>query len=189
MGQRLESFRWQGLIGAVFALAGVAIVFRDQIKADVPIESVMLLVVAAGAAAQGGIILKRFPPVNLMATNAVAMGLGGLTLLVMSVLKGEAQALPDGLTTWGTSIYLATLGTLGTFMLYMFVYRHWSASAASYQYVVAPIVAVALAALVLEEGVSGGFFVGGSLVLVGVYVGALMPPEVLRALRRAQARQ
>ena len=46
VAQRQERFHVQGLIGALIAVVGVAIVFADQVSADVPI--VPLLMIIAG---------------------------------------------------------------------------------------------------------------------------------------------
>jgi drug/metabolite transporter (DMT)-like permease len=102
-------------------------------------------------------------------------------LLVLSLVSGETQALPVKAETWAVAAYLGTLGTLGTFLLMLYVARHWTASAASYQFVLAPVVAVALAAGVLGESVTTRFFLGGGLVLTGVAIGALSPSKARSA--------
>ena len=43
-----------------------------------------------------------------------------------------------------------------------------------------PLVALSLGALLRGEGVSSYFLVGGTVVAIGVYVGALMPSRVRR---------
>jgi drug/metabolite transporter (DMT)-like permease len=173
--QRQERFRFTGLVGALIATAGTAIVFREQLGADVPVWSIVAVLLASACAAEGGVVLKRFPPTDPVSTNAVAMSVGAVVLLALSIAAGETWILPEQASTWVAFAYLATLGTLGTFLLYLFVLKTWTASAASYEFVLAPIVAIALAAWLLDESVSTGFFLGGALVLAGVYVGALMP--------------
>ena len=59
------------------------------------------------------------------------------------------------------------------FLLLLYVLRHWSATASSYQFVLAPIVSISLAAVLLGERVGPPVIVGAALVLLGVYVGAL----------------
>jgi drug/metabolite transporter (DMT)-like permease len=173
----LERFEWRALAGAAVASAGVAVVFADQVSANVPVLSMLAIVLAAACAAEGGIVMKLFPPASLVSTNAVAMSVGAVSLLFISFVSGEPHAIPQKTSTWLAFGYLATAGTVGTFLLVLYVLRHWTASQASYQFVLAPAVAVALAALLLDEGVSVGFFAGAGLVLAGVYIGVLSRPQ------------
>ncbi|HEX2266642.1 MAG TPA: DMT family transporter, partial [Actinomycetota bacterium] len=71
-------------------------------------------------------------------------------------------------------VYLILLGSIATFITYLFVLRRWTASGTSYEFVLAPIVAVVFAAIFQNERVTTGLIAGGLLVLAGVYVGALL---------------
>jgi drug/metabolite transporter (DMT)-like permease len=64
-------------------------------------------------------------------------------------------------------------GTLVVFLLLLYVLREWSVTASSYQFVLAPIVSISLAAILLGEPVGPQVLLGVVLVLAGVYVGAL----------------
>lgn len=173
--QGLERLHWPGIAGAIVTVAGIAVIFHQQLEAQSSWVSLLALIAAAVCAAQGGIFLKLFPPENLIAANTVAMSLGAVLLLCMSILSGEARVVPVQAATWVAFAFLATLGTMGTFMLAMYVLRHWTASAASYQFVLAPVVALALAGVLLGERVGADFFIGGGLVVAGVYLGAILP--------------
>ena len=168
----LEEFRWRGVAGAIITVAGIAIIFQQQFVSGL---SLLALVAAAACAAQAGIFLKLHPPESLVAANVVAMSLGATALIILSLVSGEAPTLPSYTETWAAFVFLSTIGTIGTFLLVMYVLRHWSASAASYQFVLAPVVALGLAATLLGERLGADFFVGGALVLTGVYLGALLP--------------
>jgi drug/metabolite transporter (DMT)-like permease len=61
------------------------------------------------------------------------------------------------------------------FVLYLVVVRLWSASRAAYTFVLIPIVTVLLSAWLDDEPIGLGLVLGGSLVLAGVYIGALRP--------------
>jgi drug/metabolite transporter (DMT)-like permease len=186
IGQRLERFLWRGLTGAVIATTGIAVIFQQQIATDVSGLSLLALVAAAACAAQGGIFLKRYPPTSLIAANTVAMPLGAVSLLALSILSGEERIIPAQAETWAAFLYLATLGTVGTFLLYMYVLRHWSASAASYQFVLAPVVAIVLAAILLGEKVTADFFLRGGIVVAGVYFGAILPSRTSVVVRQRE---
>jgi drug/metabolite transporter (DMT)-like permease len=65
------------------------------------------------------------------------------------------------------------IGTPLLFICYLTVLERWSASAASYQFVLFPPVSVVLGAVLLGESVTTGLLVGVPFVLAGVYIGAL----------------
>jgi drug/metabolite transporter (DMT)-like permease len=70
-------------------------------------------------------------------------------------------------------VYLVTLGSVGVFLLYLFVLGRWTASRVAYSFLLSPFVSILLSAWLDEEPVGPGLVVGGLLVLAGVYVGAL----------------
>jgi drug/metabolite transporter (DMT)-like permease len=73
--------------------------------------------------------------------------------------------------------YLVIAGSIGVFWLYVFVLRGWTASAASYQLVLIPLVTVVVSAWLQDERITPAFAAGSFLVLVGVYIGALRRPS------------
>jgi drug/metabolite transporter (DMT)-like permease len=169
----LERFRWRALAGGVVVLAGVAVVFGDQVSADVPATALLSLLAAAACAAETNIVVKRLPPDDPVTTNMVAMAVGAVILLAMSFVRGEAHDLPVRTDTWTAFVYVITLGTVGVFLLFLFVIKRWQASSVAYEFVLAPFVATAMGAWLLDERIRPVAAVGAALVLAGVYVGAL----------------
>jgi drug/metabolite transporter (DMT)-like permease len=109
-----------------------------------------------------------------MVMNALGMAVGGVILLVLSFVSGEPHAAPRQNATWVGLAYLVLLGSIVLFLTYLFVLRRWTASGTSYVFVLFPVVAVAFAALFQDERITLGLVLGGLLVMVGVYVGALL---------------
>ena len=60
-------------------------------------------------------------------------------------------------------------------VLYLFLLRRWLASRVAYIFVLAPPLSVALSAWLDNEHVGAELFLGGAVILAGVYVGALRP--------------
>jgi drug/metabolite transporter (DMT)-like permease len=178
----IERFRLKGLTGALIAAAGVATIFKDQITHDVPLASVLAIVAAAACAAEAAIVLKRFGPISPVAMNAVAMTVAAPMLLAISLVSGETQIVPEREKTWLSFAYITTAGTMGVFLLYLLLLKRWTATATSYQFVLAPVVALPLAAILLNEDISSLFIAGGALVVGGVYLGALSPDKTKRAV-------
>ena len=168
-----ERFRWRGLVGAVLALAGILVAFGGQLSTSLALWSLLALVGAAACYAEINVIGKMIPGAHPISMNAFALGIGGVGLLVWSLLAGEKQTLPSSTATWAALTYLVIVGSVVMFALYLFVLQRWTASATSFQYVLFPFVTIAAAAPLLGEPVTWPLVVGGALVLVGVVVGAL----------------
>jgi drug/metabolite transporter (DMT)-like permease len=173
---RQERFRWDGLFGGLFAVAGMAVIFRERLGAGVPFASLLALLAAAVCFAETGIVVKAFPRVHPVSMNAIGLGVGGLMLLVLALLYGESLAVPELGKTLVAQAYLVILGSVVAFTLYVYVLRRWTASAVSYEGVLIPIVAILLASWLQDEEITWAFAAGSVLVLIGVYVGALRRP-------------
>lgn len=170
---RQERFRWEGIVGALLAVAGIGVVFSSGLDGGVPLSSMLAILAGALCWAEALVVVKAFPSVPPAATNAVAMVVGGLVLLALAAASGEAYALPESASAWGAQAYLVVAGSLGAFWLFVFVLRRWPASAVSYQMVLIPLVTVVVSAWLHDEPITPAFAVGSVLVLVGVYVGAI----------------
>jgi drug/metabolite transporter (DMT)-like permease len=169
---RLERLRLRGVLGAVIALMGIALMSSGALAGDVSLLSVLAVVVAAAAAAESGIVLKLLPSSHPVVTNAIAMSVGAVLLLVLSLVAGESWRPPESPSVWGALIYLAIASPF-LFMLVVYVIQRWTATGASYQFVLFPIVSVLGGALLLGEDITSSLLLGAPLVLLGVYVGAL----------------
>ena len=73
--------------------------------------------------------------------------------------------------------YLVVPGTLLTFGILLYLLHRWPASRVAYQFVLAPIVAIGLAALLLNESIEPAVVAGTVLVIAGVWIGALRSTE------------
>lgn len=172
---RMESFRWQSLLGGVIALIGISIAARAQLGADVPILSVLALISASAISAEGNVILKMYSPKSdPVATNALTLSTGVIFLFLASFFVGEPHALPSQSVTWIAIAYTVIPGTVVLFHLYLWILLRWSASATSYVIMLFPIVATTAASLLIGERITLSFILGGALVLTGVWIGALM---------------
>jgi len=85
----------------------------------------------------------------------------------------EPLELPERAATWVAIGYLVVAGSALVFVLYLVVLRYWAASRAAYTFVVIPVITLLLSGWLDDEPIGIGLLLGGSLVLAGVYVGAL----------------
>jgi drug/metabolite transporter (DMT)-like permease len=174
--ERQERFRAEGVLGAIVAVIGIAVLSRAPLRESVPLPSLLAILAGALCFAQAAIVVRRFPPVHPVTMNAIGMGTAALLLVACSLLAGETLELPERAATWVALAYLVVVGSVIVFSLYIVVLRHWSASRVSYTFVLVPVITVALSAWLDDEPVRAGLFLGGSLVLIGVYIGALRSP-------------
>lgn len=174
IAQGQERFHVQGLLGALIAVAGVGLVFVDQLSADVPLFSLLLILLAAVGVAESGVIVKWIPRSDPFGTNAVAMLTGTLVLFIVSLVAGEPWELPTQPATWAAIGYVVVLGSVALFALYVFTLQRWTASAVSYMTLLMPLVTVTLGAVLLGESITPSFVLGGAVILGGVYVGAFL---------------
>ena len=168
---RQERFRWRSLVGGFLAIGGIALLFDPQ---AIPPGPLVAIIGAAVCLAQGIVLAKSISQVHPAAMNAVAMAVGSAILLVTSLVAGERMGTPTELESWLALGYLVVVGSLAVFALFLFVLKRWTASAAAYQFVLFPLVAVALSAWLDREPVTWELAAAGVLVIAGVYVGALM---------------
>lgn len=177
VAQRQERLSAAALGGALIALVGVAVMSQAPLRDSLPLLSLLAALGAALCFAEGAILVRWFPPVHPVTINAIGMATGALLLAVGSVVIGETISLPERAETWAAIGYLVAVGSVVVFVLYVVVLRYWVASRAAYEFVLIPVVTLALSAWLDDEPVGLGLVLGGLLVLAGVYVGALRTAE------------
>jgi drug/metabolite transporter (DMT)-like permease len=175
VAQRQERLSATAVVGTLLALLGVGLISRDPLQESIPGISLLALLGSVLCFAEGFVIVRRFPPVHPVALNAVGMVLGAIVLVGASAIVGEPMILPQRVTTWIALGYVAAIGSVVVFLLYVYVVQNWTASRAAYVMVLIPFVTVVLSAWLDQEPITGGLVLGGLLVLVGVYFGALRP--------------
>ena len=151
----------------------------------------LAFVSAAFCWAQAAVFVRRFPPIHPVSMNALGMTTGATLLVTGSVLVGEPIALPQRAATWVAVSYLAAIGSVVMFVLYLVVLEHWTASRAAYVFVLIPVVALLLSAWLDDEEVTAQLLLGGLLVgpARGGGGGGMLAPSVLRGPRCYRRRQ
>ena len=180
-----ERLTGRGLLGAFVVIAGISVVFIDQLRFDIPFIYLGAVVLAVISAAASGVVVKYFPKSHPMATNVVGMGIAAILLLILSIFLGESRGLPSLPSTWLALGWLVVSSIVG-FVVIIWLLSRWSATATSYIGVCTPLVTVVTASLLAGETPTITFLAGSLLVLFGVYIGALAPqgkpqPRSIRA--------
>jgi len=173
----IERPRLLGVVGALIAVGGIVIVAADQLSLDVPLVAIALLLAGAACQSESVVIVKRLPPGDPVAANAIGMLLGGALLVAVSLGTGEPFVVPTQSDTLLAMAYLIGPGSIGVFLLALYVLARWTASATSYAFLLFPLVAIVLGAVLFDESVQPSFLVGGAIVVIGVFVGAIYRPR------------
>jgi len=171
----VEAITRRGIFGAFLAVLGVAVTVGGASSDSFSLPHIGAVILAAAFLAEGGVLIKKFPPNPPIITNAIGMTTGAAILLAASILNGETWTLPTQANTITAFVYLVLIVTVIAFLLYMFVLGKWTASGTSYGFVLLPLVTMVVAALIAREEITVNFLLGAVLVLAGVFVGALMP--------------
>ena len=174
----VESITRRGLFGSLLAVSGIIYIVGGSSTSQLDLPHVFAILVAAGFNAEGGVLIKKFPPNPPVMTNAIGMSVGAAILALVSLLSGEKWTIPTQSQTWAAYVYLVVMVTVIAFFLYMYVLSKWTASNTSYGFVLNPLVAIIVASSLAGEEITVNFLIGSALVLSGVLVGALLPTKI-----------
>ena len=173
----VEAISRRGIFGALLAVLGITISIGGTSAAAFSLPHIAAAVIAAACMAEGGVVIKAFPPNPPIMTNAIGMSVGATILGITSLVSGEKWAIPTQPQTWIAFIYLVVFVTLVGFLLYAFILGNWTASKTSYGFVIVPLVTIVVASTLTGEIITINFLIGAALVLLGVLVGALLPSK------------
>ncbi|MFP5333599.1 MAG: DMT family transporter [Acidimicrobiia bacterium] len=172
---RMERIGRRQLIGAVLAVVGIGWISIGPDELRIPPLALLAMGVAIVCVGEAVILGKKLATNHPAMTNAVAMLSGAAALAVMSAAAGDTWTLPEQTEVRWAVGYLVTLGSVGLFVLILIVVRNWTASATSYMFVLFPIVTMVLAAALGDERLTARGITGASIVMAGVWFGALSP--------------
>lgn len=178
----IESITRRGLFGSLLAVVGIAITVGGASTMDLSLPHIAAILIAAVFVAEGGVMIKKFPPNPPIMTNAIGMTTGAIILGITSLVSGEVWNIPTQTNTWVAFIYLVVFVTILAFMLYMFVLSRWTASGTSYGFVLVPLVTIVVASTLAGEEITLNFLIGAAFVLAGVIIGALLPSKTKPAI-------
>jgi drug/metabolite transporter (DMT)-like permease len=173
--QRLERLRVSAVAGAVIAFVGVLLMSQIALDASISIGTILVAMAAAFCLAEGAVLVRVFPPEHPVSLNAVGMTVGAVVLFVGSLLAGDEMVLPRLRETWLAMGYMVVIGSGIVFILWVFVLKRWDASRAAYNFVLLPPITLVFSNLITGEEVGVELILGGVVILVGVYIGALRP--------------
>ena len=167
-----ERSSWMRLAGVASGFVGVAVIFSEDF-ARLGGEAVRLrgatLLVASAISASGSLAVKRWGKgTTPLSFAAVPMLLAAAVCSVLSLAFERGQPIQFHAPAILATLYLAIFGSALSFTIYFWFLGRSSAVLASLISYTAPVVAVLLGVLVLQEPVTARMAAGAVLVLAGV---------------------
>jgi drug/metabolite transporter (DMT)-like permease len=145
--------------GVLLGLAGIMLVFKDNLEYLADRQSSMGIWVALGSCVSwclAGLYVKKHPGrTDPFFNAAIQMTAGGLGLFTLSAMAEDWGSLPPvSLKSLLALIYLILFGSILTFGAYLYAMSKLPAGLVSIYAYVNPLVALILGALVLDEQVT-----------------------------------
>ena len=169
-GHKINAREWLGI--AVGFVGIILLNLGGSLKGD--FLSAFLLIFAAASWSYGSVLgkhlgAKQAMPEGLMGA-ACQMLMGGLVMLLVSLLYGDTWPAQISAKSWGALVFLVVLGSLVAYSAYMYLLKTVRPLVASSNTFVNPIVAFAVGIAFAGEVVTSTEYAALGVILVGVYL-------------------
>jgi drug/metabolite transporter (DMT)-like permease len=182
--ERLEARQW---LGGALAFAGVVLLFITDVSniSRAAIAWALLLLLAPAAVAASTLLIKqRAADASSILINRDSMLIGSALLFALALVFERDEPRRFSPAALGSIAYLALVGSVFTFGVYMWLLRRLSAYSLSLTSFVVPVLALSFGALAGGEALTISSLAGTALVLFGVGLSL----KSFRAARRERAR-
>ena len=171
-GDRLPQ---KAILGMVMGFGGVCIIFYDHLKdflnADFS-KGIILSVIATISWSFGTLYTKKHAAnFNPYFSLGLQMLISSMALLTVCNATGNAVGIADiPAKSWWAILYLVVIGSVLTFIAYIYSLQRLPTSLASLYAYINPMVAVLLGALIFHEKLNMYIAIGGAVTIAGVYL-------------------
>jgi drug/metabolite transporter (DMT)-like permease len=160
------------VLGVVLGVAGVGVIFSDQLSVAGPraLAGSAGLVVGSACAAYANVLVKSRGGKMEPATLAFGQMIFGLVPLLLIGIGTEGNPLTFRWTGMAivSLFYLAIVGTVFAFLMYYWLVQHMDVTNTMLIALVTPIIAVALGIVVLDEKLNWRIVIGGLMIISGI---------------------
>jgi drug/metabolite transporter (DMT)-like permease len=169
---RQQPFRWRMLGAVAVGFGGVLLLLIKNGERDFPVLPCIVILASGVAWSLGAVLIRSMPlPKSRPLTSGGAMMLGGMVLLALSRLSGEANPLPFIPLRAGVALlYLVVAGSLIAFTAYVWLLGRMPATRVASHAYVNPVVAVALGYFVAGEELSTRTLLASILIVLSVFL-------------------
>ncbi|HEY8690835.1 MAG TPA: EamA family transporter [Chitinophagaceae bacterium] len=171
-GKRLPN---QAMMGLLLGFGGVCIIFYEHLKEFLNPDfrfGILLSLTATISWAFGTLYTKQeainFNPYFSLGFQMLISG-----IIVMSIAQTTGNTIKFSeipASTWWAISYLVVIGSVLTFVAYIYSLQHLPTALASIYAYINPIVAVLLGAALLNEKLTIFIAIGGAITIAGVYL-------------------
>lgn len=177
-------------VGMSIGFLGIVMIFSDQINLTgrYPIVGMLAILVSALLQAFTLVTLRKHgKPYSPVALNLVAMFLGAVTLLAASLSIEDVKHAYFGTYSISSILFLATFGSVVTFVTYFWLVKHVQAVLLSLTAFVAPVITIFMGRYMLSEELDKEILLGASMVLIGIL--SANAPGLWKFLKPAKSRR
>ena len=182
-----ERFRWANALSLALALYGSFLIFDVQSLKLGGAQSLayLMIMLSIAAAAYSNVFYKRTGnriALDAVLINAYGMLIGGVLLLISSLLTEPWRTLNVDLPWIGATLYLSVFGSTAAFTVYFVLMKYFTVVKMSYTTFLIPIFDSVVGWMVLDEVLGGKTILGGALILAGVVL-----PDLWRRYKRGRS--
>lgn len=172
-----ERITWPKLFGIALGIAGVALIFSNQMEAGGAdaLKGSVAIVVGAFAVAYSNVLVKLRGSCLDYAVLAAGQMIAGLIPLLIVGTLFEVNPFKLHWTPLAlfSLLYLALVGSVVAFLLFYWLVRHMEVTKTMLISLVTPLIAVTLGMIVRGEELTWRIVVGGASIMAGIGVVAL----------------
>ncbi len=163
------------ILGLVLGFGGVCIIFYDHLQDFMNADfrfGIIISVIATMSWAIGSLYTKKHAAnFNPYFSLGLQMLISSAALFGVSSATGNTVSLADiPASSWGAIAYLVVIGSMLTFIAYIYSLQRLPTSLASLYAYVNPVVAVLLGAVIFHEKLNIYIAIGGAVTITGVYL-------------------
>lgn len=176
------------VFGIVCGFAGIVVIFSSELTLATSFAEWGMAAIVASAIMQAFalvILKKEGKGIDVVSLNFASMLISGCILFAFSMVAETFTHLEFGTDAILSLLYLATFGSVLTFVTYFWLVKHVEVVLLSLTAFVTPIIAVVLGTIVLNERLAPQVFAGSVLVLSGILLANA--PDLLVVLKRGKA--
>jgi drug/metabolite transporter (DMT)-like permease len=169
---RQQPFRWRMLGSVAVGFGGVVMLLVKNGERNFEVLPCLVILASGVAWSLGAVLIRSMPlPRSRSLTAGGAMMLGGIVLLALSLLCGEANPLPYIPLRAGLALlYLIVGGSLIAFTAYVWLLARMPATRVASHAYVNPVVALALGYFVAGEQLSVRTLLASLLIVLSVFL-------------------
>jgi drug/metabolite transporter (DMT)-like permease len=170
-GERMTAGK---VLGVALGLAGVLVVFSNQLSSGEPsgVWGCAAILVGAFAAAYSNVLVKArggHLDLSILAAGQMIFGLVPL-LLTGAILEGNPFSFHWSVQAFFSVFYLAIVGSAAAFMMFYWLVRNMDVTKTMLISLVTPLMAVLLGMVILDEQLNWRVVIGGAGILAGIGV-------------------